>query len=349
MGLKNILILPELSGETPNACAYIRMIYPLATLMRESEFRVVNLSDSSLRINQIVNINLDGISAISTQRTAPLQSSKIWDLLTYAKRSGIPIHWDVDDTPFTFKDVTYGSDYLSLLARSAINMRSIADVVTVSTSRLHHELKSFFPSVDIYRNALADGLWGTSIRANTKSFLYFGLEAHRDGLTSISEKLFKRNLKQLKAMEFQIQAIGPLKGSYHPLIKVIPVPNGTATYPRFATWLTQWNRSSTGLIYHHASELNKGKSAIKALEYAALGLGTLTNMNQAITDDPVRDYVLCVSDDDFVDQMLHLFQDEMTQEKMSERANNYVLGERMLSNDASSMTTFYGKFLNSVI
>ena len=349
MALKSILILPELSGQAPNACAYIRMIYPLATHMRKSEFSVINLSDSSLRIDQNVNFDLNGISAISTQRTAPLQSSRVWDLLNQAKRSGIPIHWDIDDFPFTLKGNSHESDYISLLAKSAKNMRSIADVVTVSTPRLHHELKSFFPSNEIYRNALADGLWGSAIRENTKSFLYFGLEAHRDGLNSISEKLFKRNLKQLKAMKFQIQAIGPLKGSYHPLIKVIPVPNGATTYPRFATWLTQRNSSSIGLIYHHASEINKGKSAIKALEYAALGLGTLTNMNQAITDDPVKDYVSCVSDVDFVDQMLHLYQDEMTQEKMSERANNYVLGERMLSNDASSMTTFYGKFLNSVI
>jgi hypothetical protein len=102
------------------------------------------------------------------------------------------------------------------------------------------------------------------------------------------------------------------------------------------------------LIYHQASELNKGKSAIKALEYSALGLGTLTNVNQAITDDPIKDYVSCVSDDDFIDQLLDLYQDKISQEKISQRANSYVLKERLLSNDISSMTTFYTKFLNSL-
>jgi hypothetical protein len=348
MKFKRILILPEQSGHAPNACAYIRMIYPLATLLRKSEFSIVNFSNSSLGNDADLDSDLNGISAISTHRTAPLQSSKAWDLINHAKHKGIPIHWDLDDLPFDLKGKSHESDYISLLAKSALHMRTIADVVTVSTPVLHHELNRFFPLVGTYRNALADGLWDSSRSGSEKSFLYFGLEAHREGLVSISDKLFKRNFKQLKAMQFQIQAIGPLGGSYHPLIKVHQVPHTATTYPRFATWLSQWNRSGIGLIYHQASELNKGKSAIKALEYSALGLGTLTNVNQAITDDPIKDYVSCVSDDDFIDQLLDLYQDKISQEKISQRANSYVLKERLLSNDISSMTTFYTNFLNSL-
>ena len=348
MKVKRILVIPELSGSMPNACAYIRLLYPLATLMKNSNLSIIDVSKFLFQNNSKLDIDLSEISAITTQRTAPLQSSGAWEILKLAKKKGIPIHWDLDDFPIQLQLSSHETDYLSLLSKSLIEMRSIADLVTLSTPALQQQLEALIPTSQVYRNSIADGLWCPSDLEKNESILFFGLGGHKSGLESISEKLYKRNLKQLKAMNFKIEAVGQLNGTYHPLINVTEVPSGATSYPRFANWLSRWNRSTIGLVYHQVSPLNHGKSAIKALEYGALGVATISNLNQAILDDPVREYARVVSDDDFLDEMLQLFEDKVSQDLMSKNVNTYVLKERLLSNDLLCMTAFYSKFVDSL-
>jgi hypothetical protein len=342
------LVIPELSGIAPNACGYIRLIYPLATVQKNSKFSIIDLS--TLLVEGKLNLGFDWsqISAISTQRTAPLQSQLAWDILVMAKEKRIPIHWDLDDMPFQLDEKSHESSYLSVLSRTALEMRNYASIVTVSTPQIHNQIASYYSQVEIYRNALVEGLWSPSTNENLKSILYFGLEAHRSGLEILSNKLHERNIKKLKSINFQIDAVGPLDGNYHPLIKVIPVPNSATTYPRFASWLSERNKSSIGVVYHLSTSFNQGKSAIKALEYSSLGLTTLSNLNQPMIDDPISDYISIVPNDDFIDEMLGLFQDKPSQEMRSRLALEYVLSNRLLTNDTSSMSAFYSKFLESL-
>ena len=345
---KRILLIPELSGSVPNACAYIRLIHPLATLQKNLDLAVIDLSTIYLSGSTKLDFDLSGIGAISTQRTAPVQNAWIWGLLLRAKERGIPIHWDLDDLPLLLKHTSHESNYLALLADTTIKMKAVADVVTVSTQVIYEKLAPLFSSVRLHRNAIAQGLWASSAKSKSDSILYFGLEAHKSGLETISEKLHKRNLKKLEKMRFRIDAIGPFGNKYHPLIQVTPVPNFATTYPRFASWLSRSNQSSIGLIYHHITSLNSGKSAIKALEYSLLGLATLSNFNQAVTSDPIGEHISIVSDDDYIDELIRLFQDKVTQEKQSRLANDYVVKSRLLQNDASSMTTFFADFIDSI-
>ena len=346
--LKRILIIPELSGKAPNACGYIRLIYPLANVQKKSKFSIIDLSTSLVENKLDSDFDWSQISAISTQRTAPMQSRLAWDILVMAREKGIPIHWDVDDMPFQLDEKSHESSYLSVLARTALEMRNFASIVTVSTSHIYDEIVPHFSQVEVYRNALVEGLWSPSTNENLKSILFFGLEAHRPGLELISDQLYKRNFKKLKTMNFQIDAVGPLGGNHHPLIRVIPVPNPATTYPRFVSWLSERNKSSIGVVYHLSSSFNKGKSAIKALEYSSLGLATLSNLNQSMSEDPISDYISMVPNDDFIDEMLDLFQDKPSQEMKSRLALEYVHNNRLLSNDTSSMSAFYSKFLESL-
>ncbi len=344
--IKRILIIPELNGMVPNACGYIRLIYPLATVQKNSRFSIVDLSISLAENKLNCDFDWSEISAISTQRTAPMQSRLTLDILTRAKENGIPIHWDLDDMPFQLDEKSHELSYLAVLERTALVMRNFASIVTVSTAHIYNEISSHFSHVEVYRNALVEGLWSPSTNENLKSILYFGLEAHKHGLQIISDGLYKRNFKELKNMNFQIDAIGPFGSNYHPLIKVTSVPNSAVTYPRFASWLSESNKSSIGVVYHLSSPFNKGKSAIKALEYSSLGLTTLSNLNQSMSDDPISDYISMVPNDDFIDEMLRLFQDKQSQEMKSQLAQEYVLGNRLLTNDTSSMSAFYTNFVN---
>lgn len=346
--IRRILIIPELSGMVPNACGYIRMIYPLATVQKNSRLSIVDLSTSLAENKLIGEFDWSEISAVSTQRTAPMQSRLAWDILVSAKEKGIPIHWDLDDMPFQLDERSHESNYLSLLARTALEMRNFASIVTVSTAQIHSEVAPHFSHVETYRNALVEGLWSPSTNENPKSILYFGLEAHRQGLEIISDKLYKRNFKELKNINFQIDAVGPLGSNYHPMIRIISVPNSATTYPRFASWLSDKHKSSIGVVYHLSSSFNKGKSAIKALEYSSLGLTTLSNVNQSMSDDPISEYISMVPDDDFIDEMLRLFQDKPSQELRSRLAQEYVLNNRLLTNDTSSMSAFYSAFVKSL-
>lgn len=343
---KRILIIPERSGATPNACAYVRLIHPLETLQQRLPIAIIDISKLVTPENPITDLDLSCFSAISTQRTSPFQIMGVWQLLLRAKEKGIPIHWDIDDMPFGGDEKSHESNYLSLLAKSTLRMKEVATKVTVSTQAIHKELASLFSSISTHQNALAQGLWTSSLTRNSNSVLYFGLEAHKSGLETISDMLHKRNLRNLKRMNFQIDAIGPFGKNYHPLINVTSVPNSVISYPRFASWLSQRNSSSIGLIYHNASAINRGKSAIKALEYSLMGLTTLSNLNEAVVNDPVREFISIASDADYVDEMLRLFQDEFSQEKYSRQAKEYVLNNRMLTNDHRSMTEFFSDFLN---
>jgi len=347
MKTKKILILPELSGNSPNACAYLRILSPLLEIVRSQEIKVVNATELGMTSQYEIYRLLDDVALISTHRTAPIQTLINRIIIELAAKRKIPIHWDLDDLPFVDGiNEQIVSPILNLL-NSAKEMKDNVTYTTVSTEYIRDELTNLgFSNVQIFRNSLPDGLWEPVTCGNQNTFLFYGLGGHQAGLEYLSNQLHKFNFKALQRSGIRVLVVGPFLGSLHPLIKRIDIPRGRFNYLSFAAWLPTVSSSMVGIIYHEDTPLNRGKSALKALEYSAMRMATLTNANQAVLSDEIRSYTQVFATSNIVEEMIDFVRDKDRIEQVSGAAFDYVQKQRLLSKDSNSMTNFYSEVLS---
>lgn len=104
--------------------------------------------------------------------------------------------------------------------------------------------------------------------------LYYGTVSHRDDVEFLGDAV-----RQLGAMRSQVQveiiSIG-IRSPADGWFQAIPVPNGIeASYPRFVDWIRNQNRWHWAVAPLRDTRFNRSKSALKILEYAALGLPSI--------------------------------------------------------------------------
>ena len=341
-----VLVLPELSGSFPNACAYLRILCPLWQLVRDHNLQVI-LPSNIIRSTTLEIANLlNDVVLISTQRTAPFQSPINRGLIEAAKLRQIPIHWDLDDLPLGGRATIKETDYMSSLRESIAEMRSTATYVTTSTQEIQISLnEQGFPKVMEYRNSLPDGLWAPVNKPIETNLLFYGLGGHQKGLEFVSNKLHKYNLRSLQRHNIRFFAVGPFSGKFHPNIERVAIPKGRFSYLAFASWLPTVITSGIGIIYHEDNTLNRAKSALKAIEYGAMGMATLSNRNQAVVSDEVRSYTKLVDDEVFIEEIIELAADKKKVKSLAADVFDYVNNQRLLSRDSRSMSGFFLELL----
>ena len=155
-----------------------------------------------------------------------------------------------------------------------------ASKISVASMGLQQQLAEQGFSAMLEPNVLSRNLWRTRATSNwqaTRSILYMGSPSHDDDFTLIAPAL-----AQLAGCypDFKLVVIGVFaKAQVLPhWVLSLPVPANALHYPDFVKWFLHVNHGCCAAIAPlQDSEFNAGKSPLKILDYAAIGLPVLAS------------------------------------------------------------------------
>ena len=267
-----VLVIPErLNNGALTPCAYIRLLQPLHHLARDLGFDMV-LGDLETALH-------DPADVIATQRHA-IQSPADADVLAArARTTGAVLLYDLDDDLLHIPDDHPEAAILRPRAAVVRRMLDRADRVWVSNETLAAGVG--VPS-RVIANALDERLWAEPPEPCLNRFgpvrmLYMGTATHDADLALVLPALGR--IKQAFGDRVSIELMGVTQSHRLPAwLQRVPVPAmAAASYPGFVNWITDQPGWEIGLAPLTDTAFNRSKSAIKTLDYAALGMAVLAS------------------------------------------------------------------------
>ena len=280
-----IAVLPErfdLGFVTP--CGYIRLLQPLHHLAAAGDFEFVLATPESIFDHPA--------EIIVTQRSAMPDVATVNRLAAHARSVGATLVFDLDDDLLAIPRSHPEATLLRPRAAVARRMLDVADSVFLSTPGLAERLSSLRPDAVVMENGLDERIWTTPAPPSQDQpirILCMGTTTHERDLAMIEPALLR--LKAEYGERVVIDVVGMTSRAELPagLNRLSPPANAMRSYPGFVNWLTSaepaWHIGLAPLL---DTAFNLGKSPIKAMDYAALGLAVLAS------DTPV--YQGCIAD-----------------------------------------------------
>lgn len=272
-GCVSVLLVPEvLENDRLSPCAYIRLLLPLRHLAAAGHIQltVANISDAlGYRTDVLV-----------TQRYAAADVEQAGRLIAHAKAHGMRLLYDIDDNLIEVPKDHPESTKLRQRAPIIEAFVGAADAVFASTAPLRDVLLKRQEQVLVVENGLDETLLPR--RQIIKSsgpigIIYMGTSTHESDL-----KLVEPALSRLAAefgTDVRIGLMGvTVRDKLPEGIERIGVPEPAASsYPAFLTWLASQRDWHIGIAPLQDSVFNRSKSAIKALDYMAMGAAAVVS------------------------------------------------------------------------
>jgi GT2 family glycosyltransferase/glycosyltransferase involved in cell wall biosynthesis len=271
-----IAIVPErFDNGFPTPCAYIRLLHPLyhPEIARDAD---IILADA----DSIFDYDAD---IIVTQRYAIHDIKTAQALAAHAKRSGAALVFDLDDDLLDIPRAHQDAALLRPRAKVVRRMLELADAVWVSTQGLADRLAPIRSDAIVLANRLDERIWthqtaAGPVRDDPVRILCMGTTTHDDDLAMLLPALVR--LKAEFGNRVAIDILGMTGRTTLPqgLNRLATSEHATLSYPGFVDWLTRYRPGwHIGLAPLLDTPFNRGKSAIKAMDYAALGLFVLAS------------------------------------------------------------------------
>jgi hypothetical protein len=271
-----ILVIPERYGLNISGCGWIRLIHPYKNLSFTEGY---DMRVGSWKVNK--NWKPD---VIVTQRI--VASPESLQSLEECISSGTKLIFDLDDDLINIP--SEHPDYKEYIKFSDPIRHFVerADIVTVSTAHLARSLGlEGNPKVAVIENEISSEHWFgdtglNEVMANTNrgtNLLYFGTSSHHSDWKMVEEPTLDWLSDNSDA---NLTLIGVTKDRFYlsKKVKKIYVPDSvSASYPAFVSWIRSINNFDIGLAPLIDSSFNRSKSALKVLEYSALGLVSVTS------------------------------------------------------------------------
>ncbi len=283
-----VVLVPErLDIGVLSACTYIRGLLPLSHAAAARDIEVTLASaEEALRLRPDLFI---------TQRYAVGDEAAARALIAHAAETGAPLLYDLDDDLVGLPPEHPDAERLRPRTAGVTMLLAGADQVHVSTETLAVRVAPFVrggrAGVVVTPNGLDEGLWRlgeaevasthgsalnlAGVQAGPVRILYMGTATHGADLDLILPALARLQESFGERIEIDLVGIvGPR--DLPPFVKRLEVPRRAGlSYPAFVAWLTDRNRRepwAIGLAPLVDTPFNRCKSAIKMLDYAALGL-----------------------------------------------------------------------------
>ncbi|MBN8874246.1 MAG: glycosyltransferase [Rhodospirillales bacterium] len=274
-GRTSVVVIPErLDGRVISPCAYIRLLQPLDHPAIGADLDVAIASAT-----EALDYRCD---LIVTQRHAVPDVASATALARHARDTGAALVYDLDDDllniPATHADATE----LQPKARVVERMLRLATQVWVSTDALAAAIAPVRADARVMPNALDERLWTRPSRPPRPlgaplRVLCMGTGTHGDDFAMIQP-----GLERLKAALGDRVTVDMLGVTARPDLPAwvnrlsLPVV-AAASYPGFVQWIATQPAWDVGLAPLCDTPFNRGKSAIKTLDYAALDLAVLAS------------------------------------------------------------------------
>ena len=282
-----IAVVPERydTGQ-PTPCAFIRLLLPLDHPDIGGDFEV-QLADAK----SVLDIEAD---VIVTQRYALPDLKSVEALASHARATGATLLYDLDDDLLNIARSHPEAEELRPKAPTVRRILGLADAVWVSTAPLAESLKRVAEDITIVPNGLDERIWAAAPPnypppAGPARLFCMGTTTHELDFAMILPALVR--LKEEFTTDVEIDLIGmTLSSELPPGINRVSLPHqATLSYPGFVNWLTTvrpgWHIGLAPLL---DTPFNRSKSAIKLMDYTALGLTVV-----ASDVDVYRDSAAC--------------------------------------------------------
>lgn len=274
-GKISILVLVENAGDQPSPCAYIRLILPL---LREP--------GRQLKLHWVTaaDVELYKADVLITQRTAVTAEASIERIVVHCRKNHIRLVYDLDDFLLQLPaDHPEQAVYAPKSAAVSCWLTQ-SDEVWVSTDALRERVAALNPKVRTIKNFLDDQLWvkpelvdSSNTIGRRLRLLYMGTQTHQADF-----ELIKNALQQIKKefpdkIDIFLIGVTPNSSNEKWYETIVPPSTVGSSYPAFVNWITHCTPFDIGVTPLVDNEFNRCKSAIKFLDYSALGMATLAS------------------------------------------------------------------------
>jgi hypothetical protein len=268
-----VVVVPErFEAGFPTPCGYIRLMQPLHHPAVAGGFDV-HVATAETIFDYEAEI-------IITQRFAMPDVKAADRLAAHAREMGATLVFDLDDDLLNIPRTHPDAQALRPKAKVVRRMLEVADVVWVSTPGLAERIGPIRRDAVVVANGLDERIWTEPALQSLDQpvrILCMGTTTHDRDFAMIEPALVR--LKAEYDHRVVIDVVGmsnrPLPGG---LTRIWPPANAWRSYAGFVNWLTSANPPwHIGLAPLLDTPFNAGKSPIKAMDYAAMGLVVLAS------------------------------------------------------------------------
>ena len=273
-GTRPIVVAAAVASESSGqiqACGYVRVIQPLTHPLVADSVRLVLMEPNDLAQSEA--------DVVLVQRTQVRDVELAERIIDSCRKRGTCLVFEIDDDLFDIPAQHPEHDRYALVARAAKMIASSADSVIASTETLRKKMLRYNAHSIVLPNYVDERLWKEpsaicSPADGVWRILYAGTSSHGPDLEFLGKAV--RRLNSSIRKRIQIDVVGVSNGAGCDWYAGFPVPYQCASsYPAFVQWIQNRNRWHWGVAPLLDTEFNRSKSALKFIEYAALGLPAL--------------------------------------------------------------------------
>ena len=284
-GRLSVVVVPErFDNATPTPCGYIRLLQPLDHLAAAGAIDLV-VADPADALRYRADL-------LVTQRYAVADARSADALAAHCRAHAIRLLYDLDDDLLNIPRDHPEAAELRPRAKLVARMLGHADAVWVSTDALRTALGPAGGKARTVPNGLDERLWlapppPARIVRGAARILYMGTATHDADLAMIAPALARLHTTfggRVRIDIIGVTARNDLPDGVH---RIVPPLHARASYPGFVDWM-QTQRWDIGIAPLAETGFNRCKSAIKALDCAALGLAVLGSDVPAYRASPAR-------------------------------------------------------------
>jgi len=319
-----MLTLAAYSLDLPSyACARLRLIAPALTLRGRIDLRWGAASNG--RDYAIDPSVMNGADAVVFQRYFPMKET--WPLVEQVLASAVPVIYEMDDNFLNVPSEHPMKARLDPVEPYARELLSRASLVTVSCAELARAVSGLAKSVAVLPNYLEERLWLCAPREREEvaiaapvRVVFAGTPSHARDVERIAPALRRVKERCGSGVELVFLGCSPPEGLE---ARELPFSEDYAAYARALKNLAP----DIGLAPLEDTPFNRCKSAVKWLEYSALGAaGVYADLAPYA---PVRHgetgLKAGADPDQWEDALMRLVEDKALRRGMGERARAEVL------------------------
>lgn len=273
-----VLAVPEAyEGTSPGCytpCAHIRLLRPLHHPVTGCGL-TTTIADAAGACRYRADV-------IITQRHAVASVAAAETLADHARRTGATLIFDIDDDLLTIPPEHPEAAELAAKAAVVDHLVRQADIVRTSTTALAARLTPLARAVQVATNALDERIWLPELREQADRYdgvriLCMGTMTHDADFTLLLSALTE--IHHRFGDQIRCDLIGFVADAAVPpwIRRLAPTPHAGRSYAGFVHWVRTCGTWDIGLAPLANTPFNACKSAIKVLDYAALGLASLAS------------------------------------------------------------------------